>query len=322
MDMTKKAYKKLTNANGIVRLFSIIALVLGVIAVLLEPLSRLLYNMIFTTKAKYLIVNDFKSYVNATQYSYVLLAMTIALMIAAFSSKRKKNIGQGFSSLMILLPLTLSVYPCISFVDYITSEMFKSWMNSADNIKFRAIVMLSVYLLIIIVALLLIISGLILLMKASGEKPTEVTYVEVGSKKPQQMGFNPQQNQFNQFASPQNNGFAGPTMPNAFANPNTQGFNANNNTAGGFGAAPFGAPGGDPNTTQSLFAASKPEPVTSGGSSIADDLLKQNTSAPTEKTAAPAEKTQDNPGLTKVCSECGTVLNENAKFCKGCGKPV
>ena len=111
-------------------------------------------------------------------------------------------------------------------------------------------------------------------------------------------------------------------MPNAFANPNTQGFNANNNTAGGFGAAPFGAPGGDPNTTQSLFAAPKPEPVTTGGSSIADDLLKQNTSAPAEKTAAPAEKTQDNPGLTKVCSECGTVLNENAKFCKGCGKPV
>ena len=24
----------------------------------------------------------------------------------------------------------------------------------------------------------------------------------------------------------------------------------------------------------------------------------------------------------RVCSECGTVLNENAKFCKGCGKPV
>ena len=124
------------------------------------------------------------------------------------------------------------------------------------------------------------------------------------------------------------NGFGNPNMPNAFANPNTQGFNGNNNTVGGFGAAPFGAPKTDPNT-QSMFSAPKPEPVTSGGS-LADDLLKRDTTAPAaapapapaEVTAAPAEKTQDGTGLTKVCSECGTVLNENAKFCKGCGKPV
>ena len=325
MDMTKKAYKKLTNANGLVRLFSIISLVLGVIAVLLEPCSRLLYNMIFTNKVDYILVNTFKSYINATQHSYILLAATVALMIAAFSSKNKKNIGQGFSSLMVLIPIITAVQPTISMFDYLDSQTFKYYMDGADNLKFKGLVILCVYLLVLIVALLLVISGLVLLIKASGEKPTEVTYVESGRNKPQQMGFNPQQNQFNQFGAPQN-GFGNPNMPNAFANPNTQGFNGNNNTIGGFGAAPFGAPKTDPNT-QSMFSAPKPEPVTSGGS-IADDLLKRDTTvpaaepAPAEITTAPAEKTQDGTGLTKVCSECGTVLNENAKFCKGCGKPV
>ena len=324
MDMTKKAYKKLTNANGLVRLFSIISLILGVIAVLLEPLSRLLYNMIFTNKVDYVFVNTFKSYINASQNSYILLAASVALLIASFSSKNKKNIGQGFSSLMILVPIIASVQPAISMFDYLDSASFKYWMDGADNLKFKGLVILFVYLFVLIVAALLIISGLVLLIRASGEKPTEVTYVERAGKKPQQMGFNPQQNQFNQFGAPQN-GFANPNMNNPYANPNTQGFNGNNNTVGGFGAAPFAAPKADPNTqTQSMFAAPKPEPVTSSGSSIADDLLKQNTSAPSaaEITSAPAEKTPGDTGLTKVCSECGTVLNENAKFCKGCGKPV
>ena len=63
MDTINRAYKKLTNANGIIRVFSIIALVISLIGVLLEPLGKLIYNMSFSNKIDYLLVKTFKTYI-------------------------------------------------------------------------------------------------------------------------------------------------------------------------------------------------------------------------------------------------------------------
>ena len=73
MDTINRAYKKLTNANGAVRVFSIIALVLATIGTLLEPLARTLYNMIFTNDVKYLLVSKFKEYLKISQWSIILV---------------------------------------------------------------------------------------------------------------------------------------------------------------------------------------------------------------------------------------------------------
>lgn len=311
MDMSKKAYKKLTNANGLVRVFSIIALILGVIALLLEPIGRLIYNMIFTNKADYLIANTVKEYFSSIQYSLILFVLTIALMIAAFSSKNKKNIGQGFSSLLVLVPIATSVIPTIDLIDYLGSNTFKYMMKGADNLKFRALLILMVFILILCVAVLLLISGLVLVARASGEKPTEVTYIETALKKrpASQQGFNHQQ-QFNQF-NPQQNQF---NPNNGFAQP--QGFN-NNNTVGGFGAAPFAA---NNNNTQSPFA--KPQDNAVPASAPLMNEIK--TEMPSQTPAAQEDPKPSEPAgaLPKVCEECGTVLADNAKFCKNCGKPV
>lgn len=177
MDTTNKAYKKLTNANGLVRVLSIIAFILGLIAVLIEPLGKVLYNAIFTKKIDYLLVRDFKRYLIAFQNSYVLLALTLILIIAAFSSKKKKNIGQGFGSILVVVPVCVALYPFIEMIDMLKSTGFKNYMKGADNLKFYALSGLFVYLLVIVVAFLLMICGVILLARAARENPTEVTPV-------------------------------------------------------------------------------------------------------------------------------------------------
>jgi hypothetical protein len=142
-----------------------------------------------------------------------------------------------------------------------------------------------------------------LVIKASGEKPTEVTYVPVKIKqKPAQPNFAPQ-NQFNPNA---NNGFAQP-----------QGFNA----PGGFGAAPFGAPNAN---MQSPFAKPQDQAVPASAP-LMDDLKTSSGDVKTDAVTfspAPEKTEQPSASLPKVCPECGTVLADNAKFCKGCGKPV
>ncbi len=308
MDTINRAYKKLTNANGIIRVFSIIALVIALIGSLLEPLGKLIYNMIFSNKIDYLLVKTFKSYIVSSQYSLLFLVMSVVLMVAAFSSKRKKNIGQGFGSLYVLVPVVVSIAPFIDMLDYFKSGAHKYYSNGADNLKFRDLCIILVYILPLCAAVLFLLCGLMLVVKASGEKPTEVTYVPVKVKqKPVQQGFAPQ-NQFNQ------------NMNQGFGQP--QGFNNNNNTMGGFGTAPFGALSGN---TQSPFA--RPQDTAVPASAPLMDEVNTfmpkpekndaDTFAPiTEKTEQPAA------GLPKVCPECGTVLAENAKFCKGCGKPV
>ena len=85
-------------------------------------------------------------------------------------------------------------------------------------------------------------------------------------------------------------------------------------------ACSFGAT--SPLMAQDEEAAAPETTAVSEDTTAVDTAAAEPAPAPAEITTAPAEKTQDGTGLTKVCSECGTVLNENAKFCKGCGKPV
>ncbi len=308
MEVSNKAYKKLTNANGLVRVFSIISTVICVVAVLLEPLGKLLYNMIFSKKIDYLMVKTFKSYVAATQYSYIFLAMSIALIVAAFSSKNKKNIGQGFSCLMVIVPIVTSVDIVIDMLDYTKSSIFKAYMNGADNLKFRGLMILMVYVLALCAALILIICGAALLVKASGERPTEVIAVVNAKIRPaaQPMGFNPQQNQFGQPGGFQPN--------NQFGQ---QGFGGN----GGFGAAPFASNNNMNNNTQSPFAPPQNNAVAASAPMMEEVRTENITQNPVVKEAEQTV-TETASALPKVCSECGTVLADNAKFCKNCGKPV
>ena len=207
MDTTNKATKKLTNANGLVRVLSIIAFILGVIAVLIEPLGKVLYNAIFTTKIDYLLVREFKRYLIAFQNSYILLALSLILIIAAFSSKKKKNIGQGFGAILVVVPVFVALYPFIEMIDMLKSTGFKNYMKGADNLKFIALSGLAVYLLVVVVAFLLMICGVVILAKAAGETPTDIKTV-LGKK---------------------NNSFApGGYDPNAQFMPNNQ-FAFNNN---------------------------------------------------------------------------------------------
>ncbi len=303
MDTINRAYKKLTNANGIIRVFSIIALVVSLIGVLLEPLGKLIYNMIFSNKIDYLLVKTFKTYIVSSQYSIIFLVMSIVLMVAAFSSKRKKNIGQGFGSLYVLVPVVACIAPFIDMIDYFNSGVHKYYSNGADNLKFRDLCVILVYILPICAAVLFLLCGLMLVIKASGEKPTEVTYIPVKIKqKPAQPNFAPQ----NQFDPNANNGFAQP-----------QGFNA----PGGFGAAPFGAPNAN---MQSPFAKPQDQAVPASAP-LMDDLKTSSGDVKTDAvnfSPAPEKTEQPSASLPKVCPECGTVLADNAKFCKGCGKPV
>lgn len=284
MDASKKAYKKLTNANGLIRVFSIISLILCILAVTLEPLGKLIYNMIFTNEIKYLLVNSFKSYVNMTQYSYIFLVMTLALMIAAFSSKRKKNIGQGFATLMMIVPIVACVNVAIDMFDYLDSSAFDYYMHSADNNKFRGIAVLMVYVLALASALLLVLCGLVLLIKAAGEKATEITYIPKPVKVVPQPSFAPQQG-----------GFAQP-----------QGMN------NGFVAAPFAAN----NNAQSPFAPPAENAIPASAPIISEPMTQEPA---VNKLPETEQQTQ---ALPKTCSDCGATLADNAKFCKNCGKPV
>ena len=339
MDTINKAYKKLTNANGAVRVFSIIALILSFMGVMLEPLGKLLYNMIFKNDVKHLLISStdsFKSYVFMSEYSIIFFVMTIVLMVAAFSSKHKKNIGQGFGSLFVLVPIVTSIVPLTNMIDYLKSRSFEYAMKGSNNIQFRAISTLLVYLLPVCTATLLVICGLILVSKASGEKPTEITYVptKINNRPSAPQGFVPQ-NQFGQFGQP-NNQFN--PQQNGFGQPANTGFGQQNNAFGvnngGFGAVPFAAPS---ENTQSPFAKPQ-ENAVPASAPVMDEI---RTAAPTEKppfkdepvTEKPFEPVKDEPKpfepvqeepktLPKVCSDCGTVLADNAKFCKNCGKPV
>jgi hypothetical protein len=183
MDASNKAYKKLTNANGLVRFFSIFPLILSIVGVLLEPLSKLIYNMVFTKKVDYMFANGFKNYLKSAEGFYVFLVMSIALIVAAFSSKTKKNIGQGFSSLFLIVPAIMAVTPVMDLIDYFDSTMHKYYSNGADNLKFRDLTYISYYIITILIAVLFIICGITLLARASGERATEVTAVPKLSKK-------------------------------------------------------------------------------------------------------------------------------------------
>ena len=345
MDTINRAYKKLTNANGAVRFFSILAFIIGLIGVLLEPLGKLLYNMIFDKKIDNLLVKGFKQYINASQYSIIFFVMTIILMVAAFSSKHKKNIGQGFGSLFVLVPLITSIVPIMDMIDYLKSSTFEYYMKGADNLRFRGIAILMVYVLALSAALLLVLSGLILVCKASSEKPTEITYVPTKLKNgfDAQQGFG-HQGQFGQFNenkafAPANNGFA-----------NAQGF-SEPNTVGGFGAAPFAVPSENTqqpfarpneNTQQSFekplentqqpiekpnedaqpFAKPQENAVPASAPLMDEPKTEATAEIPVIREAAPAEKPEEPVPDQKVCPECGTVLAGNAKFCKNCGSRV
>ena len=335
MDASNKAYKKLTNANGLVRFFSIVTLILSIVGVLLEPLSKLIYNMIFTKKLDYMFVSGFKNYLKFSENFYVFLVMSIALLVAAFSSKTKKNIGQGFSSLFLLISAIMTVSPVMDMIDYFDSSLHKYYSNGADNLKFRDITYISYYIITILIAVLFIICGISLLAKASGERATEVTVVPGRSKKAPQQGFAPQgqfapnngfnpQNQFGQqgFGNPVNNGFAASPFAapsnNNFA-PNNNAFKPNSNTFAPKPESNTFAPKPDSNTF-----APKSEPNTFAPAQ--DNAIMA--SAPVDepvKTEAPASQPSENSSadaLQKVCSECGTVCAATAKFCKGCGKPL
>lgn len=328
MDAKKAAYKKLTNANGMIRAFSIIALILSMIGVLLEPVGKLIYNMIFTRKIDYLFVEGIKNYIEFSEIFFVFLAMSIALMIAAFSSKTKKNIGQGFSSLLVLVPAILAVDPFMDMLDYFDSGAFRLYMKSADNLKYRGIIYLSYYIIVIAVAVMFVICGIALLVKASGEKATEITAVPRKSKKNPQQGFNPQGQFIPQNGTNPQNQF---NMNNQFSQP---GFNDPGNAAT---AAAFAMPSSD-NAFKPDSNTIAPAPQTAENKFVQND---PSTFAPANNNAvmasAPIPETVKNEasavipqhnandesdGLQKVCPDCGTVLAPTAKFCKHCGKAV
>ena len=207
-----KVYKKLTNASGFIRLMSLIAFILSALGIAIEPLGKLIYNMIFKNDTNSLVVSGAVAFFNAFQHSIIICTVSLMLVIAAFSSKRKKNIGQGFSAALVLVPLAASVYPTISMIEFLSEGAFKSYMNGADNIKFRGISILLVYLVPLCAALILMLCGVILSIKAMGEKAVEVVYVP---KKQKQQLSAPLNNGFNNGFAPMN----APVQPQGFERP-------------------------------------------------------------------------------------------------------
>lgn len=283
MDASKKTYKKLTNANGLIRAFGIISLILCVVSMTLEPLGKLIYNMIFNNKINYLLVDDFEEYAYMTQYSCIFLVMSLALVIAAFSSKSKKNIGQGFSSLMVVVPIVVCVNVVIDMLNYL--DVFVNYEGAADNIMFKLVATLLVYVLALVQAFLLVLSGLVLLIKAAGEKPTEIVSVTKKIKPQPQQAYNPQQG-----------GFAQPQSFNN-ADVGAAGFAMGNNAQ---------TPLAQPNNNAIPASA----PIAGGFSSYS--------AQDTQSTSDTAQTVSQ----LKICPDCKAELAENTKFCKNCGRPV
>lgn len=291
----KKVYKKLTSASGFIRLLSIVCFVLCVLTLVLEPVGKLIYNSIFENDIKFLVVSGYRSYFNAFQHTMILCVLSLALIVAAFSSKTKKNIGQGFSALMVLVPLVSSIYPLIGLIDYFSDGVFKDYMNGADNLKFKGISILLVYLIPLFAALMLVLCGVILSCKNLGEKkPAEVTYIAPRKKRPAvQQGMTQQMGQ-----PPVSGG---------------QPFAVNN---GGFIPMqnnPYAPPISETDDKRSAHEHNRDiRPV-------AKENPQENNTV--ERDNRVVEKTEEKAPEKKICPNCNAELAGTAKFCKVCGAP-
>ncbi|WP_028504602.1 zinc-ribbon domain-containing protein [Ruminococcus sp. FC2018] len=294
----KKVYKKLTSASGFIRLLSIVCFVLCVVTLVLEPVGKLIYNSTFENDINFLLVNGYRAYFNAFQHALILCILSLALIIAAFSSKTRKNIGQGFSALLVLIPLVSSIYPTIGLIDYFNDGVFKSYMNGADNMKFKGISILLVFVIPLFVALMLVLCGFILSCKNLAEKkPTEVTYIPPRKKTPapaqqhgvpQQMGQTPMPGS-QQFAV--NNGGFIPLQNNPYAPP------------------------------VSAENVKKTAPEHDSDMRTAAPTEKPEKESPPERENKTVEKTDGAVSDKKICPNCNAELAASAKFCKVCGTP-
>lgn len=215
-----RAFKKLTSASGFIRFASILCLILSVVAVALEPISKIIYNMTFKNDVKYVIVKGYVAFFTAFQPAIIMCVLSLILIVAAFSSKTKKNIGPGFSAVYVFLPLAASASSVVGLIDYIKSDLFDWYMKGADNLKFRGMSILLVYALPLFIAFILLICGIILCCKYLGEKvrvevPTIQRRVKASKAEPQSFMQTPPVMMPQSMPAPQadNSGFGAPVPP-------------------------------------------------------------------------------------------------------------
>ncbi len=174
-----KAIKKLTNSNGAVCVFALLAFVFAAIGAAFDPLATLIHNAVYKHDIDHMFIYDLDdtldtlfNYLQIYSTSIMLCIISLVVMILMFKNKGKKGLSSTTASIIIFTALAGITLPAVGMVERLKNSIMEIKSNYTDQTVFLRVCDFLVYCIPLISGFFLLLSGLCLALKLSGESFT------------------------------------------------------------------------------------------------------------------------------------------------------